>query len=85
MVVVVVIIAVATATATVVIVVSGDGCDGDSDALHEDCIRLAPIMLIPCISVVNDHAVCCGFSSTDKLYVVRESRREDEEVKEHDL
>jgi hypothetical protein len=42
-------------------------------------------MLIPCISVVSDHAVCCGFSSTDKLYVVRDSRWEDEEGEEHDL
>jgi hypothetical protein len=42
-------------------------------------------MLIPRISVVNDHAVCCGFSSTDKLYVVRDSRWEDEEGEEHAL
>lgn len=42
-------------------------------------------MSIPCISVVNDHAVCCGFSSTDMLFVVGESRQEDEEVEEHDL
>lgn len=39
-------------------------------------------MLIPCISV-GDHAVCCGFSSTDKLFVVRDSRWEEGE--EHDL
>jgi hypothetical protein len=42
-------------------------------------------MVIPCISVVNDLAVCCGFSSTDKLFVVRDSRWEVEEGEEHDL
>jgi len=35
------------------------------------------------MSMINDHAVCCGFSSTDKLYVVGDSRWEEGE--EHDL
>ena len=83
--VVVVVVVVVIAVAAVVIVVSGDGCDADSDAFHENCIQLPPIMSIPCIRVVNGHAVFCGFSSTDKLYVVGDSRWEDEEVEEHDL
>jgi len=37
------------------------------------------------MSVISDHAVCCGFPSTDKLYVVRDSRWEDEEGEEHTL
>jgi hypothetical protein len=53
-------------TAVIVFVISGGGCD-DDDAPPEELIWLGPDNgdFTPCISVVNDHAVC-GFSS--KLY-----------------
>lgn len=34
--------------------------------------------------MVSDHAVCCDFSSADKWYVGKGSRREDDR-EEHDL